>query len=53
MTGPYQVSDLRLSGDLRDGLEVDAEYVESLSLRQDLGYLIRTVTVMMWGASGS
>lgn len=53
MTGPYQVSDLRLSGDLRDGLDVDAQYVQSITLRKDLGYLLRTVTVMLWGASGS
>jgi len=53
MTGPFQVSELRLSGDLRDGLELDAEYVQSISLRSDLGYLFKTVAVMLNGATGS
>lgn len=53
MTGPYQVSDLRLSGDLQDGLELDAEYVESVSFRTDMKYLLKTITVMLDGATGS
>ena len=53
MTGPYQVSDLRLSGDLRDGLDADAEYVDQISMSRDLGYLVRTIGVMASGATGS
>lgn len=53
MTGPYQVSDLRLRGDLRDGLDVDEEYVHSVSLANDLGYMVRTIRVMLSGATGS
>lgn len=53
MTGPYQVSELRLSGDLRDGLELDAEYVQNLTLRTDLRCLVRTVGVMLGRSSGS
>ena len=51
MTGPYQTSDLRLGGDLRDGLDADAEYVENITLRGDLLYLLRTVTTMAQGSS--
>jgi lipopolysaccharide/colanic/teichoic acid biosynthesis glycosyltransferase len=51
MTGPFQTSDLRLSGDLRDGLEADAEYVQSISFRQDVVYLLKTVTTMLGGSS--
>lgn len=53
MTGPYQVSDLRLNGDLRDGLELDEEYVNNLSLRNDLRYLVKTVTVLFGDSTGS
>lgn len=53
MTGPFQVSDLRLSGDLRDGLELDTEYTRSITFGSDLAYLFKTVSVMLWGASGS
>jgi len=53
MTGPYQVSDLRLSGDLRDGLDADAQYVKNVSLKSDIGYLFRTIGVMLSGATGS
>ncbi len=53
MTGPYQVSDLRLNGDLRDGLELDEEYVNNLTFRNDLRYLIKTVTVMFGDSTGS
>ena len=52
MTGPYQVSELRLNGDLRDGLELDEEYVNNLSFRNDLRYLVRTIGVMLGGSSG-
>ena len=53
MTGPYQVSDLRYNGDLRDGLDLDTDYVNSLTFRNDLRYLAKTVTVMLSGSSGS
>jgi lipopolysaccharide/colanic/teichoic acid biosynthesis glycosyltransferase len=53
MTGPYQVSELRLNGDLRDGLQLDEEYVNNLTFRQDLGYLVRTVSVMLGDSTGS
>ncbi len=46
MTGPYQTSDFRLNGDLRDGLHLDAQYVFNVSLRNDMRYLFRTVGVM-------
>lgn len=53
MTGPYQVSDLRLNGDLRDGLELDADYVNNLTFMNDLRYLAQTVSVMLGRSSGS
>lgn len=53
MTGPYQTSDARLNGDLRDGLDLDTEYVHNLTLKNDLRYLVRTVSVMFSGRSGS
>ena len=53
MTGPYQTSDLRLNGDLRDGLHLDAEYVFNVSFREDVKYLLRTVKVLLTRASGS
>jgi len=53
MTGPYQVSELRLNGDLRDGLELDEEYVQNLTFRNDMGYLVRTISVMVGRSSGS
>lgn len=53
MTGPYQVSELRLRGDLRDGLHLDARYVETVSFRRDLRYLAKTILVMVGGATGS
>lgn len=51
MTGPYQTSDLRLNGDLRDGLKADADYVASISLGGDLMYLLRTVSTMVGGSA--
>lgn len=53
MTGPYQVSDLRLNGDLRDGLELDEWYVQNLSFSNDVRYLMQTVGVMLGRSSGS
>jgi len=51
MTGPFQTSDLRLSGDLRDGLAVDTEYVQHITFRQDIVYLCKTLTTMLGGSS--
>lgn len=53
MTGPYQVSDLRLNGDLRDGLELDEQYVNNLTFRNDVRYLVKTVTVMFGESTGT
>lgn len=53
MTGPYQTSDLRLNGDLRDGLHLDEEYVSNLTFRNDLRYLLRTFTVIFGDKTGS
>ena len=53
MTGPYQVSDLRLNGDLRDGLELDEWYVNNLSFGNDLRYLLKTAGVMIGRSSGT
>ncbi len=53
MTGPYQTSDLRLNGDLRDGLHVDAEYVFNVSLRNDLKYIAKTAKVLLSRGTGS
>ena len=52
ITGPYQTSDLRLNGDLRDGLHIDSDYVEKLSFRDDVRYLVRTIgTLFGFGSS--
>ncbi len=53
MTGPYQVSELRLNGDLRDGLELDEDYVNNLTFKNDLRYLLQTISVMLGRSSGS
>ncbi len=53
MTGPYQVSDLRRAGDLRDGLRLDAEYVRDISLANDLRYLFATIGVVLGRSTGS
>ena len=53
MTGPYQVSHLRMNGDLRDGLELDEKYVNELTFGNDLRYLVKTVGVMLNRSSGS
>jgi len=49
ITGPYQTSLLRLRGDLRDGLELDAEYVRSVAFGSDMRYLARTLHVLVFG----
>lgn len=53
MTGPYQVSDLRLNGDLRDGLHLDEQYVNDLNFRNDIRYLVKTMSVMFGASTGS
>jgi len=53
MTGPYQTSLLRLNGDLRDGLDLDEQYVNNLTLRNDLRYLLKTFTVFFGDHTGS
>lgn len=53
MTGPYQVSNLRLNGDLRDGLHLDEQYVHNLTFKSDLRYVLKTVGVMLGRSSGS
>ena len=45
MTGPFQISDVRATGDLRDGLPGDVEYVRNVTFRGDLGYLVKTLIV--------
>ncbi len=45
MTGPFQISEVRATGDLRDGLEGDVEYVRNVTLRGDLGLLVKTLIV--------
>lgn len=52
ITGPYQVSDLRHAGDLRDGLDLDAAYTKSVSMHGDVGFILRTFTALARG-SGS
>ncbi len=46
ITGPFQVSELRKSGDLRKGLRLDAMYVGQMSLTTDLKLIAKTVVVM-------
>lgn len=53
LTGPYQTSSLRLSGDLRDGLAVDTAYVANLTFLGDLRYLLRTIGVLLGTSRGS
>lgn len=49
LTGPFQTSDLRGTGDLRLGLELDADYVADVRLRHDVRYLLRTVRSLVRG----
>ncbi len=49
LTGPFQVSDLRGSGDLNSGLHLDTSYVENLGLRGDLRYLAQTSGALRQG----
>ncbi len=49
LTGPYQVTDLRSAGDLRSGVELDGTYADSVSFRNDLRYLMKTVGALVRG----
>ena len=53
MTGPYQISELRLSGDLRDGLHLDIRYATHLTFRNDMRYLLGTVTMLADRGTGT
>ncbi len=52
LTGPFQLSSHRSSGDLGRGLGLDTEYVESLSFRNDLRYLFETLDAVRRGTGG-
>lgn len=52
LTGPFQVSDLRKTGNLSLGLEQDESYVDELCLRSDTKYLVQTWTAV-FGRTGS
>ncbi len=49
LTGPFQLSELRRTGDLKAGVRLDAQYVGSLSLVSDVGYLLKTVVMVFKG----
>lgn len=49
LTGPYQISELRRHGRLEAGLELDAAYATSVSLRNDLRLLAKTAGVLFRG----
>jgi lipopolysaccharide/colanic/teichoic acid biosynthesis glycosyltransferase len=49
MTGPFQLSELRESGRLTDGLALDLDYVLRQSLRTDLMLLGRTIVFCVRG----
>ena len=49
LTGPYQVSELRLTGKLEPGLDLDEDYAKSVSLKTDLGLLMKTVGALVRG----
>ena len=52
LTGPFQVSPLRSGGNLDAGLEIDADYVENLTLRSDLKFLFGTISALVRGTGG-
>ncbi len=52
LTGPFQLSPLRLDGDLRAGLHLDEEYRRQMSLRHDLVLLVKTVSPVVRGTGG-
>lgn len=49
LTGPFQLSMLRLDGDLRSGLHLDLDYLERCSPLLDLRILARTIRVVLVG----
>lgn len=49
LTGPFQVSELRTKGDLDAGLDIDLAYVQSLSLRGDIRFLVGTFVALLRG----
>lgn len=49
LTGPFQISDLRSSGQLSTGLNLDDDYVRSLRLRTDLRLLTKTTEALARG----
>ncbi len=49
LTGPYQISELRRTGDLRTGLRLDAEYVGNLSFTNDVKFLLKTGVMVVRG----
>ena len=49
LTGPFQVSDLRGSGDLGAGLHLDEAYVTNLGFVGDFRYLAGTTTALLRG----
>jgi lipopolysaccharide/colanic/teichoic acid biosynthesis glycosyltransferase len=49
MTGLFQLSPLRSIGAIPAGLDLDDDYVRSVSLRRDLGILGRTITTVVRG----
>lgn len=53
MTGPYQTSSLRLRGNLKDGLHLDADYVFNMSFRRDVRYVLATIKLLLTRSTGS
>ncbi len=49
LTGPFQVSSLRASGNLDAGLDIDLNYVEHLTFRSDLAFLFGTLLALVRG----
>ncbi len=53
MTGPYQTSSLRLRGNLKEGLHLDADYVFNMSFRRDVKYVLATIRLLLTRSTGS
>ncbi len=49
LTGPFQISPLRATGDLRSGFELDASYAKSQTLFDDAKIVIKTVEAVRRG----
>lgn len=49
LTGPYQTSNLRTEGNLSQGLRLDKQYSERVTIRQDLRYILATVAALLRG----